>query len=134
MRLRIYLTVWALLFAFFEPQAQPSKKFGNNNNWVLLAWNESTTHSKEFTLLDDGSFAYTLKEDTGANQSTKTYYGKCVYRSHSDTLLLVYRKNTVPPNFTSYLIIEGDQKYLIQHFTNSNKLIFLRLQQIHHRI
>jgi hypothetical protein len=122
-----------LLLVCFKIAGQSSKKtVRKTSSLILLAWNENTVHNYQFSLFKNGQFVYTIIEKD-SSQKVKSYYGRCINKSVSDTLFLKYNKNKIAPGFKSYLVEEADGRYLIQQFIDSPKLIFLRLQQLGHR-
>jgi len=76
--------------------------------------------------LTDGRFFYQIIQKGNVHDIKTDYQG--LFRIKKDTVFLMYRGMPPPRDFTSYLIISPDT-YLIQPFTNSNKLLFLRIEK-----
>jgi hypothetical protein len=101
-------------------------------NMTLLAWNEDTVNSFQFALTKDNRFFYTIIKHDSLQEINEYYNGRL--NDRGDTLFLNYNKHLRPNDMTKYLVKEASGRYLIQYFTNGKKRVFLRRQQLGHRV
>lgn len=107
-----------------------SKSIKDFSRPCIIAWNEDPLNSYELILSEDKKFHYTISVTENNRKKTGTHTG--TYRLSGDSIWLSYRNNRRTVALRSYLTWEISNTYLIQHFENSDKRIFLRKQKTGH--
>ncbi|MBO9564852.1 MAG: hypothetical protein J7621_18900 [Niastella sp.] len=93
---------------------------------VYLAWNEDTELTWQFSLYKDDRFLYTINRRENDTGVIRSYFYEGKVRNSTDTLYLTYKKDRPTEKITDFMVKEMSGNYLIQHFTDTTKRVFLR--------
>ena len=92
-------------------------------NVKQVAWNEDTACPYQFSILKKWRFEYVISEQQQDGSCIKKTC-KGIIKYTPDTLYLVY-EGAEPARLQKFLVVEVSGSYLIQHFTNDAKPVFL---------
>jgi len=100
---------------------------------VFTACNEDTVQRYTFCMLKANRFYYTIaqKNEVGKPEM-KGYSGSISEFTYNGTtnFHLMFDRNRRPDSLTDFLVVEGSGNYLIQHFTNSQRVVFMRIDRL----
>ncbi len=97
----------------------------------LVVWNEDTLNSYQLVLLSNKEFHYSIIKIHEGKRNLSVFSGD--YQLLADSILLTIKNGSKPKELSNYLTREVSDSYLIQHFEDSSKRIFMRRQKTDHR-
>ena len=100
----------------------------SKNKVIAIAWNEDTVSSYKFVILDRSRFIYTITQKDSSQNGKKGFYTG-TFQIAKDRINLTYDRGIYSKNITTYLTVEISGHYLIQHFTDNTKRVFMRISK-----
>jgi hypothetical protein len=123
----------SLFFFFLLAACSPTGKSFQYQKPAFIASNVDTVISYTFCMLRNNRFIYTIVQmNAQGRQKRQGYSGsvsELIYNG-TTTLHLIFDKNRRPDSLTDYLVVEGSGNYLIQHFVNSPRRVFMLIDRL----